>query len=126
MASSAWKFRSPIPGRRACGCLRGRSGAGLNESSSSAFGLGDPSLSFTKEIAREGEWLPNLFWGIGWDSNFGQTEDGIDLGSGFKVAYKEGDVTTDIEDLGDRLAQRIAVFNKQREKPVEVWFEPGK
>ena len=50
----------------------------------------------------------------------------IDLGSGFKVAYKEGDVTTDIEDLGERLAQRIAIFNKQRGTPVEVWFEPGK
>ncbi len=50
----------------------------------------------------------------------------IDLGSGFKVAYKEGDVTTDIEDLGKRLAARIDAFNKVRETPIEVWFEPGK
>jgi diaminopimelate decarboxylase len=50
----------------------------------------------------------------------------IDLGSGFKVAYKEGDVTTDIEDLGIRLSRRIEEFNNGRETPVEVWFEPGK
>ncbi len=50
----------------------------------------------------------------------------IDLGSGFKVAYQEGDVTTDIEDLGARLAERIGAFNRERANPVEVWFEPGK
>jgi len=50
----------------------------------------------------------------------------LDLGSGFKVAYKEGDLTTDIEDLGHQLAQRIGSFNAGREKPLEVWFEPGK
>ncbi len=50
----------------------------------------------------------------------------LDLGSGFKVAYKQGDVTTDIEDLGRRLAERMKAFNKEREQPVEVWFEPGK
>jgi diaminopimelate decarboxylase len=50
----------------------------------------------------------------------------IDLGSGFKVAYKDGDVTTDIEDLGSRLAGRIANFNSERAVPVDVWFEPGK
>ncbi|MCW5899494.1 MAG: diaminopimelate decarboxylase [Flavobacteriales bacterium] len=50
----------------------------------------------------------------------------LDLGSGFKVAYQEGDVTSDIEELGQRLAERIGIFNKQRATPVEVWFEPGK
>jgi len=50
----------------------------------------------------------------------------IDLGSGFKVAYQEGDYTTDLEDLGKRLGNRIAAFNQGRAKPVEVWFEPGK
>ena len=50
----------------------------------------------------------------------------LDLGSGFKVAYKEGDLTTDMEDLGARLAERIKAFNSGREKPLEVWFEPGK
>ena len=50
----------------------------------------------------------------------------LDLGSGFKVAYKEGDLTTDMEDLGARLAERIQVFNAGRARPLEVWFEPGK
>lgn len=50
----------------------------------------------------------------------------LDLGSGFKVAYKEGDITTDIEDLGKRITERIKQFNSDREHPVELWFEPGK
>lgn len=50
----------------------------------------------------------------------------LDLGSGFKVAYKESDLTTDIEDLGRLLSLRISAFNAGREKPIEVWFEPGK
>ena len=50
----------------------------------------------------------------------------LDLGSGFKVPYKEGDLETDIEDLGKRLAERINTFNNAREQKVEVWFEPGK
>ena len=50
----------------------------------------------------------------------------LDLGSGFKVAYKEGDLTTDIEDLGARLTERIMGYNAGRERPLEVWFEPGK
>lgn len=50
----------------------------------------------------------------------------LDLGSGFKVAYKEGDITTDVEDLGRKLTKRLEQFNKGRNTPVEVWFEPGK
>lgn len=50
----------------------------------------------------------------------------LDLGSGFKVAYKEGDITTDIEDLGARITERVKRFNCERALPVEVWFEPGK
>ncbi|MBK9758830.1 MAG: diaminopimelate decarboxylase [Flavobacteriales bacterium] len=50
----------------------------------------------------------------------------LDLGSGFKVPYKPDDVETDIEDLGARLGERIARFNKARSKPVELWVEPGK
>ena len=50
----------------------------------------------------------------------------LDLGSGFKVAYKEGDITTDIEDLGARITERVERFNSERELPVELWFEPGK
>lgn len=50
----------------------------------------------------------------------------LDLGSGFKVAYKEGDITTDIEDLGARITERVEQFNAERATPVEIWFEPGK
>lgn len=50
----------------------------------------------------------------------------LDLGSGFKVAYKEGDITTDIEDLGARITKRVEQFNAERATPVELWFEPGK
>jgi diaminopimelate decarboxylase len=50
----------------------------------------------------------------------------LDMGSGFKVPYKDEDVETDIEDLGARLAARLSAFNAEREEPVELWFEPGK
>jgi diaminopimelate decarboxylase len=50
----------------------------------------------------------------------------LDFGSGFKVPYKPDDIATDIEDLGQKLVNRIAAFNATRETPVEVWFEPGK
>jgi diaminopimelate decarboxylase len=50
----------------------------------------------------------------------------IDFGSGFKVAYKEGDVTTDIEELGQLLGNRFQAFCTDYGKPLELWFEPGK
>lgn len=50
----------------------------------------------------------------------------LDLGSGFKVPYKADDHATDVEDLGRRLGERINAFNAERERPVELWFEPGK
>lgn len=50
----------------------------------------------------------------------------LDLGSGFKVAYKEGDITTDIDVLGERITERVQQFNTTRTQPVEIWFEPGK
>ena len=50
----------------------------------------------------------------------------LDLGSGFKVAYREGDIVTDVEELGRQLDARMATFNSGRAQPVEVWFEPGK
>lgn len=50
----------------------------------------------------------------------------LDLGSGFKVAYKPDDIATDIEDLGARIAARLNRFNADRSIPVEIWFEPGK
>jgi diaminopimelate decarboxylase len=50
----------------------------------------------------------------------------IDFGSGFKVAYKEDDVVTPIEELGKQLAEAIGEFQKTRTQPIQVWFEPGK
>lgn len=50
----------------------------------------------------------------------------LDLGSGFKVPYKPDDISTDVEELGQLLGQRIQQFNAGRETPVELWFEPGK
>jgi diaminopimelate decarboxylase len=50
----------------------------------------------------------------------------LDLGSGFKVPYRPDDIATDVEDLGQRLGERIRRFNAERDTPVELWFEPGK
>lgn len=50
----------------------------------------------------------------------------IDFGSGFKVAYKPNDVTTDIEELGQLLGSRFNEFCKEYGRDLELWFEPGK
>jgi diaminopimelate decarboxylase len=50
----------------------------------------------------------------------------IDFGSGFKVAYKEGDKVTDIEDLGAKLSKSFNDFCVRYGKPLELWIEPGK
>jgi diaminopimelate decarboxylase len=50
----------------------------------------------------------------------------IDFGSGFKVAYKENDITTDIEELGKAISQRFIEFTKEYGRDLELWFEPGK
>jgi diaminopimelate decarboxylase len=50
----------------------------------------------------------------------------IDFGSGFKVPYKEGDISTDIEQLGVQLSDRFNTFCKDFGKEVTLMFEPGK
>ncbi|MEM6263711.1 MAG: diaminopimelate decarboxylase [Bacteroidota bacterium] len=50
----------------------------------------------------------------------------IDFGSGFKVGYKSGDVTTDLFLVGEKLRESYAHFQKEYGKEVEIWFEPGK
>lgn len=50
----------------------------------------------------------------------------IDFGSGFKVAYKEGDITTDIEDVGNKLSAAFNEFCDRYGRKLEMWFEPGK
>ena len=50
----------------------------------------------------------------------------IDFGSGFKVPYKEGDIQTDIEELGEKLSQRFLEFCKGYGRDLTLAFEPGK
>ncbi|WP_213523397.1 diaminopimelate decarboxylase [Nonlabens sp.] len=50
----------------------------------------------------------------------------IDFGSGFKVPYKEGDVSTDIEDLGEQLSERFNNFCISYGRDITMAFEPGK
>ncbi|WP_292900802.1 diaminopimelate decarboxylase [Nonlabens sp.] len=50
----------------------------------------------------------------------------IDFGSGFKVPYKEGDVSTDIEDLGEQLSERFNNFCNSYGRDITMAFEPGK
>jgi diaminopimelate decarboxylase len=50
----------------------------------------------------------------------------IDFGSGFKVPYKEGDVSTDIEDLAEQLCERFDAFCIQYGRDITMAFEPGK
>ncbi|MCH4824255.1 diaminopimelate decarboxylase [Gramella lutea] len=50
----------------------------------------------------------------------------IDFGSGFKVPYREGDIETDIEDLGEQLTERFNNFCKEYGRELTLAFEPGK
>lgn len=50
----------------------------------------------------------------------------IDIGSGFKVAYRDGDNFTDIQDFGKSLSPRFAKFCKDYGKELTLAFEPGK
>jgi diaminopimelate decarboxylase len=52
--------------------------------------------------------------------------DFIDFGSGFKVPYKEGDIETNIEELGKKLTSRFNEFCKEYGKELTLAFEPGK
>ncbi|WP_116496995.1 diaminopimelate decarboxylase [Balneicella halophila] len=50
----------------------------------------------------------------------------IDLGSGFKVAYKDGDIKTDIKQLGEQLSTRFNKFCEDYGRSLTLMFEPGK
>ncbi len=52
--------------------------------------------------------------------------DFIDFGSGFKVPYKEGDISTDIEQLGLQLSERLNEFCIEYGKDITLMCEPGK
>jgi len=50
----------------------------------------------------------------------------LDLGSGFKVKYKEQDIVTNIFDLGKKLGDVFNQFCIDYGRELEIWFEPGK
>lgn len=50
----------------------------------------------------------------------------LDFGSGFKVAYKEGDIVTNIYDLGLKLTTAFNEFCQSYGRKLELHFEPGK
>jgi diaminopimelate decarboxylase len=50
----------------------------------------------------------------------------IDLGSGFKVKYKEEDYETDMEELGEKISAKFNAFCQEMGKDLTLMFEPGK
>ncbi len=50
----------------------------------------------------------------------------IDLGSGFKVPYKNGDIETDVDLLAQKVMVAFKNFEKEQGKKIQIWFEPGK
>lgn len=52
--------------------------------------------------------------------------DFIDFGSGFKVPYKEGDIETNVEEMGKKLSHRFNEFCDNYGKELTLAFEPGK
>jgi diaminopimelate decarboxylase len=52
--------------------------------------------------------------------------DFIDFGSGFKVPYKDGDIETNIEELGKKLTEKFNTFCVSYGKELTLAFEPGK
>ncbi|MHA4846309.1 diaminopimelate decarboxylase [Flavitalea antarctica] len=50
----------------------------------------------------------------------------LDLGGGFKVAYKEGDKGTDIDLLGKKITEAHKAYEAKSGRKLELWFEPGK
>lgn len=50
----------------------------------------------------------------------------IDFGSGFKVAYKPGDISTDVEELGSKMSRMFKDFCADYGSELEIEFEPGK
>jgi diaminopimelate decarboxylase len=50
----------------------------------------------------------------------------VDLGSGFKVPYKDEDRETDVKTLGQKLTDAVKEFEGEYNRQLEIWFEPGK
>lgn len=50
----------------------------------------------------------------------------LDMGSGFKVPFQDGDLETDVKALGKKVDKAIHDFSKSTGKDLQLWFEPGK
>jgi diaminopimelate decarboxylase len=50
----------------------------------------------------------------------------LDFGGGFKVAYKEGDKVTNINELGLALGKKFKQFFDSYRRHLDLWIEPGK
>ena len=50
----------------------------------------------------------------------------IDFGGGFKVAYKESDLVTNVYDLGLKLGKIFKESYQSYGRKLELWIEPGK
>ena len=50
----------------------------------------------------------------------------LDFGGGFKVAYKEGDIETDMQKLGEKVSQAFLDFCKSYGRLLDLCVEPGK
>ncbi|MBA5247202.1 diaminopimelate decarboxylase [Marnyiella aurantia] len=50
----------------------------------------------------------------------------LDMGSGFKIPYQEGDLETDVKTLGKKVEKALSAYQKETGKKFQLWFEPGK
>ncbi len=50
----------------------------------------------------------------------------VDFGSGFKVAYEQGGLETNIEDFGAKFSEMFNMYCNKRGADLELKFEPGK
>lgn len=50
----------------------------------------------------------------------------LDFGGGFKVAYKPGDIATDIQAVGQAVGEAFQAFCEKYGRQLELWLEPGK
>ena len=50
----------------------------------------------------------------------------VDLGGGFKVPYKEEEVGTNMQLLGEKMAETLSAYTIKTGRTFKVWFEPGK
>lgn len=80
----------------------------FSESEASAVGFGDLNLGVAKTLLRENGWRPDLVARVAWDTDTGQSQNGISLGTGFNevsaslIALKRQDPLALVGQLGYR------------------------